>query len=37
VVNFAGDAAAGTFARVKVEGARHNALAGIQVSSPNAV
>ena len=37
VVNFAGDAAAGTFARVKVEGARHNALAGIQVSSPHAV
>ncbi|MBS2028834.1 MAG: tRNA (N6-isopentenyl adenosine(37)-C2)-methylthiotransferase MiaB [Deltaproteobacteria bacterium] len=37
VVNFAGDAAAGTFARVKVEGARHNALAGIQVSSAHAV
>ena len=37
VVNFAGDAAAGIFARVKVEGARHNALAGIQVSSPHAV
>src|SRR5947209_16509430 len=32
VVNFAGSAAAGSLARVKVEGARHNALAGIQVS-----
>jgi tRNA-2-methylthio-N6-dimethylallyladenosine synthase len=32
VVNFAGDAPSGTLARVKVEGARHNALAGIQVS-----
>jgi tRNA-2-methylthio-N6-dimethylallyladenosine synthase len=31
MVNFAGDAPAGILCRVKVEGARHNALAGIQV------
>jgi tRNA-2-methylthio-N6-dimethylallyladenosine synthase len=31
VVNFAGDAEAGALAKVKIEGARHNALAGIQV------
>jgi len=32
VVNFAGDAPAGSLVQVKVQGARNNALAGIQVS-----
>jgi len=31
VVNFAGQAAAGSFAQVKVQGAKHNGYAGIQV------
>lgn len=31
VVNFAGNAPAGALVQVKIEGARHNALAGIQV------